>query len=151
MKAKNILSTVLLLFVAASVVALIVNRFRGGTAQEIPTDGVVVFYLHRNERCPTCVSIETCAKATVDNRFAKELKAGTLHWLMVNCDKPQNEHFREDFKIVPPVVVLVEMKDGKQGRWRSLLECMERSGDEADLTDYVQKEIEEFLKGAETT
>ena len=151
MKAKNILSAVLLLFVAASVVALLVNRFRGDTVQEIPPDGVVVFYLHRSERCPTCVSIETCAKATVNSRFAEPLEAGTLHWLMVNCDEPQNGHFRKDFQIVPPVVVLVEMKDGKQGRWRSLLECMERSGDEADLTDYLQKEIEEFLKGADAT
>ena len=46
-----------------------------GTAANTETaaDGLVVYYFHSNTRCPTCQSIESQAKETVQTDFASQL------------------------------------------------------------------------------
>ena len=47
-----------------------------GTASNAETaaDGLVVYYFHSNTRCPTCQSIESQAKDTVQTDFAAQLR-----------------------------------------------------------------------------
>jgi hypothetical protein len=111
-------------------------------------EGVKVFYLHGNIRCPTCRTIEACAQEAVQTGFAEELKTGAIQWQVINYESPGNEHYAKDYDVVAPTVVLAKFKDGKQVDWKALPEVWEHTGDQAALVAFVQANLRQFLGGA---
>lgn len=167
MNFKDAVTNSLLMFVAATCVVLIVKSIpqtkqssqaeassnSGDSAIQknsgIPTltmqDGVRVYYLHGNVRCPTCRTIEAYAKEAVETGFADELKSRKIEWQVVNYESPGNEHYATDYQTVAPNVVLVKFKDGKQDSWKGLPEVWEHVGDKTTFVDFVQNKLREFL------
>lgn len=174
MSLKDALTNSLLMFVAATCVVLIVKALpqapppqavagaggenRGEAAskdQPTPTlavpDGVRVYYLHGNIRCPTCRSIEAYAEEAVREGFAEEVKRGKIEWRVVNYDAPGNEHYAKDYEVVAPNVVLAMFKDGKQVKWKGLPEVWEHVGNKAAFVAFVQTSLREFLGEGQAT
>ena len=169
MSLKDVLTNSLLMFVAATCVVLIVKALPqtpqtpqavAGTGGEnsgaaapknnpTPTlamqDGIKVYYLHGNTRCPTCRTIEAYAQEAVQTGFADELKSGKINWQVINYESPGNEHYATDYEVVAPNVVLVMFKDGKQTKWKGLPEVWEHVGDKAAFFAFVQTSLREFL------
>jgi len=171
MTLKDATTNSLLMFVAATCVVLIVRALpptqqaqqaaaslsappggaavqkADGTPALALQDGVKVYYLHGNVRCPTCRSIEAYAQEAVETGFADELKSGQIQWQVVNYESPGNEHFATDYEVVAPNVVLVKFKGGKQVAWKGLPEVWEHVGDKAAFVSFVQKSLREFVGG----
>jgi len=170
MSLKEATTNSLLMFVAATCVVLIVKampqtqatvqavagpnsgtngpaaqRSNTGTPTPAVQDGVKVYYLHGNTRCPTCRSIEAYAQEAVQTGFADELKSGKLNWQVINYELSGNEHFATDYEVVAPNVVLTMFKDGKQVKWKGLPEVWEHVGDKSAFTAFVQTSLREFL------
>lgn len=172
MTVKDAATNSLLMFVAATCVALLFRALgpaqqgspagasptpsdsRAAHASGMPTpaiqDGVVVYYLHSNTRCPTCRTIEEYAKEAVESGFADALKAGGIQWQVINYESPGNEHYALDYNVVAPNVVLVKFKDGKQVAWKGLPEVWEHTGDKPAFLKFVQSSLKDFLKGKES-
>ena len=104
MKGKRVIQVALLLFVAASVVYLVVGEFRKPTAtgisQEASTEAarlntsqakVVAYYFHGNFRCVSCRKLESLAHEAVTNGFAEEVKRGDVQWRVVNVEQREND------------------------------------------------------------
>jgi hypothetical protein len=156
MTLKEACANSLLMFVAATCVVLIVKALpNGGKSSETPTlamqEGVKVYYLHSNARCPTCRTIEEYAKEAVETGFADDLKNNRIAWQVVNYQSPGNEHYAIDYNIVSPNVVLVKIKEGKQVAWKGLPEVWEHVGDKAVFVEFVQKSLREFLQSDSAT
>ena len=152
MKAKTILTIVLLVFVGASIVALAARGLRqqpGGPPDTI-TDGLVVYYFHGSMRCPTCRKIESYAHEAIKTGFGAELDSGDLQWKVVNYEASGNEHFGEDYEVTAPTVVLVEMRGGEQKRWKNLDRVWElvMTGTKEEFLGYVQEEAKALLGGS---
>ena len=151
MKAKSIVTAVLLLFVAVSVVALVVKEARNGpgpadaSASQLPEDGLVAYYFHGNVRCPTCRSIETQSHDAVTSRFADELADGRLVWQVVNYETPADAHYVDEYEIVAPTVVLSQRHAGEQTEWRSLDRVWELVSDPPAFAQYVEQEVQDML------
>jgi len=170
MTVKDAATNSLLMFVAATCVALVVRALpqpqpqhaeagsttsvadtkAGGEATPAIEDGVVVYYLHSNFRCDTCRTIEAYAKEAVETGFTDELQDGRIHWQVVNYESPGNEHFATDYEVVAPNVVLVKFKDGKQVDWKGLPEVWEYTGDRVAFLSFVQTSLRDFIEGRET-
>jgi len=147
MSAKNILAVVLLLFVAASLVVVAVNRGRDEGTDTAPLpDGVTVYYFHSKTRCPTCRSIESLAHEAVTGGFADSLKAGRVKWLVVNYELPGNEHFVDRYHLVAPIVVLVRSEGGEVKQWKELPRVWELVDDRDAFTEYVREETRSYLE-----
>ncbi len=148
MKPKAIVTGALLLFVAASVVALIVRENRTpATPPAAPTTNkIIAYYFHGNVRCATCRKIEALAQQSITNNFADALDAGRLEWRVVNVDEPGNEHFVKDFELSTRSVVVVDMRDGKPARWNVLGKVWELVGHEAQFADYIRDEVRAYLQ-----
>jgi hypothetical protein len=151
MTLKEACANSLLMFVAATCVVLIVKALpNGGKSSETPSlamqEGVKVYYLHSNARCPTCRTIEEYAKEAVETGFAEDLKNKQIVWQVINYEKPGNEHYASDYNVVAPNVVLVKFKAGKQVAWKGLPEVWEHVGDKAVFVEFVQKSLREFLR-----
>ncbi len=164
MSLKDALTNSLLMFVAATCVVLIVKALpqtpppqavASVSGEEAPKDnpaptlavqdGVKVYYLHGNTRCPTCRTIEAYAQEAVQTGFAEELKSGKIAWQVVNYESPGNGHYATDYEVVAPNVVLAMFKDGKQTKWKGLPEVWEHVGDKAAFLAFVQTSLREFL------
>jgi hypothetical protein len=167
MKPKSLLALVLLTFVAASIVGLAVRSLRqqppqqaeaettaAGAAAETEartiSDGVIVYYFHGKVRCPTCRKIEAYAHEAVEIAFGPQLKSGDLQWKVVNYEAAGQEHFAEDYNIIAPTVVLVQMRHGAQQQWKNLDLVWELvfSGDKQSFLEYVQEETRALLRGS---
>ena len=117
------------------------------TKAESVSDGLVVYYLHSNVRCPTCRSIESQAHETVQDHFASQLSSGEVVWKVVNYEQPAAKPLADKFEIQMPVVVLVRMKDGQMEDWKRLDEVWAFVGDKPGFAKYVRGEIERMLSG----
>ena len=174
MKPKNIVSAVLLLFVAVSVVYLVAGEStsRKGSGEatagnagaqalpakpqdqpaetlagaQAPEHKVVAYYFHGDFRCRTCLAMERYAREALEEGLADELESGGLEWRAVNYDLPENEHFTQDYGLTSSAVVLVNMIDNKQQEWKDLQKIWDLVGDEWGFKDYVRNEAVAYLE-----
>ncbi len=155
MKLKTIISAALLLFVAFSVVALIVKQTSDAPSastgrepvanRQLPDDRLIVYYFHGNMRCPTCNTIEAYSKEAVRTLFSEELESGRVEFQVVNYDETWNEHFLTDYNLSFQSLVLVEMKDGKETDHENLEKIWDLVWDKQAYMEYVSGEINSYL------
>lgn len=152
MSPKNLLRAVLLLFVGAAAVVLVGRELRGpsaaveqGASDELPADGMVVYYFHGDTRCPTCRSIESFAHEAVEKNFGEELAQEKILWRVVNYEQPSGEHYVTDYEIFAPTVVLVRTQQGQSVAWQNLDRVWELVADRAAFDTYVVAEIRRLL------
>jgi len=156
MKAKSIVSTVLLLFVAASLVYVVAGGRREaaapapepGVAQANTDDAaasrVVAYYFHGTIRCRTCLAIEASARDVLEAEFPDRFAAGSLEWRSVDMEDPDNEHFVKEFELASGSLVLAEERGGTVTRWKNLEEVWTLIGEDG-FDDYVARNTRAFL------
>jgi hypothetical protein len=110
-----------------------------------PAHKIMVYYFHTTRRCPTCRKLEVYTREAVEKGFAEALKGGKVEFKVVNIDEPQNKHFVEDFKLYTKSVVLVDMVEGKQLRWKNLEKVWELVVNQPSFIAYIQDEINAYL------
>jgi hypothetical protein len=162
MKAKTVVSIVLLAFVAVSVVYLVIKETgsRGGAV--VATEGiangadvdaatadskVIVYYFHGNKRCNTCRTIEAYTAEAVTTGFAEQIETGRVVWQPVNIDEPENEHFVEDYDLTIRTVVLVDVVEGRDDKWTKLDRVWDLTGDKDAFVDYITTNTNAYLAG----
>jgi hypothetical protein len=169
MKPRLIITAVLLAFVALSVAFFIVKEVRRGTPtdggrEEVPgrtvpaqaenidearsaTDvqrGVIVYYFHGTRRCSRCMKFEEYTNEAITTAFPEELKNGDLALRVVNVDEPENGHYVREYGLATKSVVLVDARDGKEGRWRNLPKIWDLVDDKSAFIAYIQNEVTSF-------
>ena len=107
---------------------------------------VVVYYLHTTARCPSCLKIEAFTAAEVTGPLSGPLAEGRLEWKVLNVDEPKNEHFVDDYKLFTKSVVVSEVVNGKEVRWKRLDKVWDYLGDQQAFMKYVDDEIRAYLK-----
>lgn len=172
MKTKTIISTVLVLFIFASVAYLVVGELRslsqspqaevnwpevepnqGPSSEAVVTPNtppeasqkVVVYYFHGDFRCATCRKFEAFSSEALQQVFRDELEDARLKWQVVNIDKPGNGHFVTDYQLHTRAIVIVKIRDGKQTEWKNLEKIWELVGDKKAFVNYVQYEVAMYL------
>jgi hypothetical protein len=163
MNAKTVVTVFLLVFVAASVIGMVLNErasepmapepmlapemapLAATAGPTFPQDGVAALYFHGDTRCPTCRKIEATAEEAIVTNYANEMKRGTVTWQDVNYETPSNRHYLDDFDLVAPTLVLVKTNNGQQVAWRNMDQVWELVGDRTALSDYVEDGINSYL------
>ncbi|MFP4497441.1 MAG: nitrophenyl compound nitroreductase subunit ArsF family protein [Vulcanimicrobiota bacterium] len=157
MNGKKIITIVLIIFVAVSMFYLVAKETKNTssntveaskpapTKENIKADNYILYYFCGDKRCPTCIKIENLTDKTVKEEFADDLETGKLEWKIVNYDKEQNLHFKEDYKLEYQTLVIVGFKDGKQGEWKILPRIWELVHNEQEFGSYVSSEIKNFM------
>ena len=156
MKIKLIVTILLLVFVAASLVAVFMKNSGesdGEKAAELAVETnveagdskIIVYYFHGNARCKTCLTIEMYALEAIETGFPKALKANQIDFLTVNLEVAENEHFIDDFQLAARTVVLERIVDGKRKDYVNLTRVWELVGDKKAYVAYVQDEMEKLM------
>jgi len=113
--------------------------------QEIPEDGLIVYYFHGNWRCAKCKTIERYTKQAIESEFTRELEKGTLVWRPVNVDVGDNRRYVSRFQLSTRTVVLVRIEDRKEGRWKKLEKVWDLVSDRPAFLRYIQDEVKESM------
>lgn len=114
------------------------------------TQKIIVSYFHGDLRCHACLNIERYAEEIVKKHFAKEIAGGVIEWRAVNFDKKGNEHFLADYNLPSPAVILSEVKNGKDTRWKNLDKIWDREPNKEAFNQYIIMELTKFIKSPET-
>jgi hypothetical protein len=170
-KTRSLVTVALLAFVVVAVGFLVVKEIRtsegiasplgtGLTAYPVSKEAppvpdasspegnrkVVAYYFHGRVRCVSCVKIEKLSRKAVTEGFSKDLKNGRLEFRDVNVEEPANRHFIADYRLFSQSLVLVEIRDGRQVRWRNLEKVWTLLNSEREFIPYVQGGVSDFLE-----
>jgi hypothetical protein len=149
MHIRNVSTTLLLMFVAASLITLAARTLReyrqpaGARAAQL-ADGVSVVYFHGKLDCSTCRDIEAYAREAVTRGLAAPLPSSPVEWREVDFDERPNEHFKQEFDLVATSLLLVEVRGGRPVRWKMLPDVWSLVGDKAKFVQYVRGELRRF-------
>jgi hypothetical protein len=168
-KAKTILTAVILAFVAVSVVYLIIKETRpaeeadgvgerrpelaGAETAASPTlpaadrAVVVTYYYNTAKRCPSCIKIERLSREAVESGFPEELKEGKVVWRLVNTDEPANKHYVKDYGLYAKSLIVSDVRGGEEVRWKNLMTVWQLTNDKGLFIKYVQDEVRAYLTG----
>ena len=111
---------------------------------------LTVYYFHGDMRCPTCHKLETYAKEALHTYFADEIASKKIVWKVVNVDRSENSHFIQDYKLVTKSVVLSEVMDDKEVRWKNLDQIWQRVRDKHSYLQYIRESILKSLEGKDS-
>ena len=157
MHPKKIITTVLLIFVAVSIVFLLMPDsdtttvesdpavVEQGDSSPAPEDRLLVYYLHGNIRCQTCETLEVLSQKAVLSNFEDQISKGTIEWKVVNYEDSGTDHFLKDFDISFQSLVIVDVKENKQLHHENLDKIWELVHDEEAYLAYVKTKIDEHL------
>lgn len=113
-----------------------------------PPATVFVTYFHTTARCTSCLKIEDLTNATMTTRFAAPIADKRIVWRSVNLDEPENNHFVKDYGLFTKSVVVTEVKEGREVRWKNLDKVWKLLGNPESFQSYVEKEVQGFLDPA---
>ncbi|MFZ2634022.1 MAG: nitrophenyl compound nitroreductase subunit ArsF family protein [Desulfosalsimonadaceae bacterium] len=148
-KRKYVFTWLIFFMLAFAVQTVSAVEKAGDKATEIqkPVHAIVVTYFHTTMRCPTCHKIEELSTLAVKSHFEKELSTGKVVWRVINVDEPENAHYNKDYQLYTKSLIVSEVKDGKEVRWKNLEKIWEFVRDEEEFDKYVHTEIADWLKG----
>ena len=115
-------------------------------AAPAPARVVRVYYFHGNARCVSCRKIEALSSEAVRAAFPGEMKQGKVEWLAVNIEEPANRHFVRDYRLYTKSLVVVDLVDGAQVRWKNLERIWELLRNDEAFRQYVQGEVRSYLE-----
>jgi hypothetical protein len=106
----------------------------------------IVYYFRTTGRCHSCIEMERMTKQTIDKDFAKEVKSGLVEFRSVDVETPQNKHYIKDYSLYTKSVIISEVKNGKEVRWKNLDQIWRKLRNQGDFSKYVSTETAEFIK-----
>lgn len=106
---------------------------------------VVVTYFTTNVRCHSCRTIESLARAAVEEGFAAELAAGTVRFQTINLDDPAHQHFAKDYAMSFKTVVVSREQPGQAHRWQKLDEVWSLLNQPEAFKACVANSVRSFL------
>lgn len=159
---RHLVTGALLAFVAVTAVTLGVKETRHARAvaaaeavapQAAPRPAarpttIYVTYFHATARCVSCLKIEDLTNATMSTRFAVPISEKRVVWRTLNLDEPANDHFTKDYGLYTKSVIVSEVRDGREVRWKNLDRIWDLLGDPPAFQGYVEREVQAFLEKA---
>jgi len=118
-----------------------------GQHKDVGDRSIVVYYFHGTNRCYSCTRLEKLTYLAVAEGFEQELADGRVKFAAVNVEQDENKHFIKDYKLYTKSVIVSDVVQGKENRWKNLKRVWEQLRDEQAFKDYVQKEVRQYLKG----
>jgi len=110
-----------------------------------PQHQVVARYFHRTKRCPTCQKISALIEEAVQAGFTDDLKSGKVKLQMVDYQDPRNQEVTATYKISDPMLVILNVRDGKVTKWKSAPKVWALFLKKDAFMKYVQDEMHTYL------
>jgi hypothetical protein len=118
------------------------------TRPGVTPDVIQVTYFSSDVRCYTCVRIERLTRECVERNFAPELQSGRVQFRIVNLDRPGNERFIQDYRLISKTVIVSDLALGEEVRWENLQNVWTKQKDEGAFEAYIVDAVRRHLSTA---
>ena len=108
----------------------------------------VAYYFYGDFRCDNCKKIEQYSREAIEKYFADQLKTGELVFKVINMDRPENQHFIQDYQLHTRSLVLALYRNNQQQKWKNLKDVWQLVQDQDRFYQYVKSETTQFLEEA---
>lgn len=108
---------------------------------------IVVYYFYGNYRCDSCTLIEQYSEEAVLEAFTPEIKRGLVEFRGINVEKPETRHFIKDYQLYSKSVIVSEVVNGQERRWKNLEKIWELYVNEKAFKDYIKAEVAVSMNG----
>jgi hypothetical protein len=112
----------------------------------IPSDRVVVHYMHRSFRCVSCLTIESQTRQALKESFSAELAAGEVEFH--STDYWADSELASRYGVDTVSVVVVVVSDGREVSFENLDHVWSLKGDAAELRAYIAGAVKGALAKA---
>ncbi len=112
-----------------------------------PSHQVIAAYFHRTERCPTCKRIGALTSESMTKGFASEMESKAVQIRLVDFQDPKNSQLAAYYKIKGPVLILMDVNDGKVTRWMPMPKVWQFVGQPEKFQSYVADAVKGYLNG----
>lgn len=102
---------------------------------------VIVTYFTSDKRCITCKKIEQQTHDAVTKGFHQELTDGTLAFRTINYERPEHEHFVDDYQLAFKTVVISRYRDGEETHWEKYDKVWELVDSPNEFSKYLTEAI----------
>ena len=106
---------------------------------------VIAYYFHRTIRCVACITIESVAAETIEDKFREQLADGRLVWMRINLDENGGGEYERQFEVSGSTLVIAELDAGNDMQYKKLTKVWDLLSDPQALSEYVENEINEYL------
>lgn len=106
---------------------------------------VVVTYFTTDVRCVSCRKIEALSRRAIEEGFAAEVASGRVVFRMLNTDRPEYEHFLDDYEIGNKTVIVSHQRDGKEVDWTNQQDVWLLFDDPEAFFTYVREPVRRYL------
>jgi thiol-disulfide isomerase/thioredoxin len=113
---------------------------------ETPADRVVVMYFHRTQRCPTCRRMGSYTEEAVKEKFAEDLKKGTVELHFIDFQDRKNEALTKGYKVSGPTLIVAKIEENKVKDFKNLTDIWAKNGDKQEFFEYVQESVSAYAK-----
>jgi len=93
--------------------------------------------------------MEKYSREAIEANFKDDLASGRLEFKAINVEERGNEHFVEDYKLYTKSLILSLIKDGKEVKSKNLDKIWQFARNKQKSIDYVNGEINAFMKEAQ--
>ncbi len=139
--------TVRLLVISAVVSCVALPAFAAEQPVKVPDHYVAAIYFHRTQRCPTCRKISAYIDEAIHSAFAKQLKAKTVMFTLMDYQDPKNAKFTRGYKVKSPILVIADVRNGKVVQWKPMRSVWTLVGKKAEFFKYVQDGVRGYSTG----
>jgi hypothetical protein len=115
--------------------------------KEGPDHTIVVYYFHTTNRCYSCMKLEKLTYLAIAEGFDRELGDGRVKFTSINVEQDENKHFIKDYKLYTKSVIVSDVAQGEEQRWKNLQRVWELLREDQAFKEYVQDEVRLYLGG----
>lgn len=142
---KKFVAIALMTFAFISLAVAVRDILRGGdgvSALSGEPDGVYTVLFRGSSYCPTCDTMEELARELLASYTDRD--GARVPFLVVNYEKPENEHYLFDYDLYTTTVVLIEQRNGREERWKNLQDSWEYAEKKGGFKEYLARELADF-------
>lgn len=104
-----------------------------------------VYFFYNDVYCDTCERLEGFALEAVKTHYADELESGSIAWRSIDMTTSDNEHYAVDFNLYSKSIVLIELDNGEEVRWKNLEDIWDLVYDKPAYMDYIRDSMKDFM------
>jgi len=119
----------------------VIENYKQDDIGVAPASKVEVFLFHATQRCSTCIIIGQLAKATIEERFPEQLKAGKIDFREINIDLPENKALAEKFQAGGSSLFINAIVNGQDNIKQDTMVWQLTGGDGTNFKDYLYNKI----------
>lgn len=119
------------------------ENYRMSSANQI-VEKLEVYYFHRTSRCYSCKTIGRYVRETMEQKYGKQIKGGTIDFRELNVELPENMEIARKYQASGSALYINKIMDGKDNIeqdadvWRLL-------GNEAQFKSHLENKINSYL------